>query len=312
LLHNGGDYQARHKKSMVKKLAIIFAILIAAFVGGWIYFNSRKNPAPIVVENPAPATAPSATAPARSATPSPSEPSVPEAAGKMPPPSAPAAFAPRSGETLEFNAIVPKLNSTIATIRLLVGSLRPIDQKSAWHFQAFAHTENPYRMVFELDDQFDSYSDPANNMASLQYEMHLSERGQKSDSVQRMLPSPDEPAPANATAARVLKGTRDPLGMLQFLRGVDWNKTTEVRSPVYDGRKLYDARASLASRNVSVTVPAGTYNASKIEIHVFENGAEMKDAHFFLYLSNDPSRIPVLMEAVLPVTNARVELTKMK
>jgi len=297
------DSVVRLINSMGKKITILVVILIAAFAGGWIYFNSTKNPAPIVVENPAIAPAPSPASRAPSA----AAPSLPEPTAKTP-----AAFTPRSGETLEFNAIVPKLDSTIATIRLLVGDRRPIDQKSAWHFQAFAHTENPYRMVFELDDQFDSYSDPANNMASLQYEMHLSERGQKSDSVQRMLPSPDEPAPANATAARVLKGTRDPIGMLQFLRGVDWSKTAEVRSPVYDGRKLYDARASLASRNVSVTVPAGTYNASKIEIHVFENGVETKDAHFFLYLSNDSARLPVLMEAVLPVTNARVELTKIK
>lgn len=299
---------------MIKKLAILVLILVAAGVGAgaWVYFRNRSN-APVVVENPPPPSPPHGLAPASPALPSSGAASVAvEPPAKAPAPSAPAAFTPRSGETLEFNAIVPKLNSTIATIRLLIGSLRPIDQKSAWHFQAFAHTENPYRMVFELDDQFDSYSDPANNMASLQYEMHLSERGQKSDSVQRMLPSPEEPAPANAAAARVLKGTRDPLGMLQFLRGVDWSKTAEVHSPVYDGRKLCDARASLASRNVSVTVPAGIYNASKIEIHVFENGAEMKDAHFFLYLSNDAARIPVLMEAVLPVTNARVELTKMK
>jgi len=40
-------------------------------------------------------------------------------------------------------------------------------------------------MVFELDDQFDSYSDAA-TLASMQYEMHLSERGQKVESVQRM------------------------------------------------------------------------------------------------------------------------------
>ena len=39
---------------------------------------------------------------------------------------------------------------------------------------------------------------------------------------------------------------------------------------------------------------------------------EMKDVHFFLYLANDALRTPVLMEAVLPVATARVELTKAK
>jgi len=217
----------------------------------------------------------------------------------------------RSGETLEYEVDVTKLNSTIANIKLVVGEQKNIAGKPAWHLQAFAHTENPYRMVFELDDQFDSYSEPA-ALTSLQYEMHLSERGQKIDSVQRLLSSMKETAPAGEIAARVLPGTRDPLGMLNFLRNVDWSKTGEARSPVYDGRKLYDVRAVLQSRSQAVVVPAGKYHATKIEIHVIDNGTEMKDTHFLLYLANDATRTPVLMEAVLPIATARLGLTKIK
>jgi hypothetical protein len=93
---------------------------------------------------------------------------------------------------------------------------------------------------------------------------------------------------------------------------VDWTRTSEVRSPVWDGHKLYDVRAVLAGKSSAVSVPAGKYNTIKIEIHVLDNGVEMKDAHFLLYLTNDVARLPVLMEAVLPVATARVELTKMK
>jgi len=220
-------------------------------------------------------------------------------------------FAPRSGETLEYAANVTQLNSTIADLKLVVGEKRSFAGKSTWHLQAFAHTENPYRMVFELDDQFDSYSD-ASNMASLQYEMHLNERGQKVDYILRILTSPNEPAPANTTAARVLPGTRDPLGTLQFFRGVDWSKTRTVRCPVYDGRKLYDVRAVLVGAAEEVKVPAGDYTTSKIEIHVVDNGTEMKDAHFWLYLADDGARTPVQMEAVLPFATAKVVLIKAK
>lgn len=219
------------------------------------------------------------------------------------------AFAPRSGETLEYDANITQLNSTVASLKLMVNEKQPFGTKTSWHFQAFAHTENPYRMIFELDDQFDSYSE-APNMTSLQYEMHLSERGQKVDSVERMLPSLKDPAPNGASAARVLPGTRDPLGMLEFLRGVEWSTTPEVRSPVYDGHKLYDVRAARVGNSAAVSVPAGKFTASKIEIRVFDNGAEMKDAHFLLYLANDAARTPVLMEAVLPVATARIELKK--
>ncbi|HXM90164.1 MAG TPA: DUF3108 domain-containing protein [Candidatus Dormibacteraeota bacterium] len=214
----------------------------------------------------------------------------------------------RAGETWQYSANVSKLNN-VANLRLKVAEKRNFLGKSAWHLQAFAHTENPLRMVFALDDQFDSYSDAA-TLVSLQYEMHLNEKGQTVDSVQRMSPAVREPAPANAIAAQVLPGTRDPLGMMQYLRTVDWAKTPEVRSPVYDGHKLYDVHARLQARGEPVTVPAGNFNTLKIELQVLDNGVELKDAHFILYLSNTEARLPVLLEAVMPFAVARVELVK--
>jgi hypothetical protein len=213
-----------------------------------------------------------------------------------------------AGEVLEFSANVSKLNN-VANLRLQVNEQRNFLGKNAWHLQAFAHTENPLRMVFSLDDQFDSYSDAA-SMTSLQYEMHLNERGQRVDSVQRMSASGRDVAPDNVTEARVLVGTRDPLGMMQYLREVDWAKTREVRSPVYDGHKLYEVHARLESVSEDVSVPAGHFRASKIAIQVFDNGVEMKDAQFALYLANNASHTPVLIEAVIPVATARVELVK--
>jgi len=43
--------------------------------------------------------------------------------------------------------------------------------------------------------------------------------------------------------------------MMQYLRNVDWAKTPEVRSPVYDGHKLYDARAMLTGTSANVMFP---------------------------------------------------------
>ena len=213
-----------------------------------------------------------------------------------------------AGETWQYSANVSKLNS-VANLQLKVVEKRNVSGKSVWHLQAFAHTENPLRMVFTLDDQFDSYSD-ASTLVSLQYEMHLNEKGQIVNSVQRLTANGREPAPADAIAVRVLPGTRDPLGMMQYLRTVDWSKVPEVHSPVYDGHKLYDVYARLQARGEQVTVPAGNFSALKIELRVLDNGAEMKDAHFVLYLTDTEARTPVLLEAVMPFAVARVELTK--
>lgn len=212
----------------------------------------------------------------------------------------------RTGEVLEFTANVSKL-SNVANLRVSVLDQQGFLGKTVWHLRADAHTENPLRMVFAIDDQFDSYSD-SRALTSVQYEMHLNERGEKVESVQRMMISGR--APADATAAIVLPGTRDPLGMLEYLRSVDWTKSAELRSPVYDGRKLYDVHALFMGSGQRVSVPAGDFATSKIELRVFDNGAEMKDSHFFLYLADNSSRSPVLLEAVLPFADARVELVR--
>jgi hypothetical protein len=229
-----------------------------------------------------------------------------EESAKKPPGEPDAGLPLRSGEVLEYTANVANLTN-VADLTLQVREHRPFFGKNAWHLQASAHTENPLRMIFTLDDQFDSYSD-ASTMASLQYEMHLNERGEKVESVQRMTTTGTEPAPPHVTEARVLPGTRDPLGFLQYLRNVDWPKTGQVRGPVYDGHALYDVRAELAGTGQVVTVPAGSYKAAKIEIHVFQDGQEMKDAHFTMYLAGNAVHTPLLLEAVMPVATAKVEL----
>jgi hypothetical protein len=300
---------------MAKKLIWLLFVCVVLLGAGWYLYWKLARPIPndIPVASNWPAIAPAEPPASSNVTgnhASPPTGAVEPVEKKEPPGGAPG-FVLRQGETLEYDANITKLNSTVARLKISALEKRNHGGKGTWHLQAFAHTENPYRMVFELDDQFDSYSDAA-SMTSVQYEMHLSERGQKVDSVQRMMSSLKDPVRPGEAAARVLPGTRDPLGMLHYLRSVDWSSTSEVRSPVYDGHKLYDVRAVLVGKPVTVTVPAGKYAAIKIEIHVMDNGVQMKDAHFLLYLTNDAARLPVQMEAVLPFATARVALTRWK
>lgn len=231
---------------MTKKIIWVLWICIFLFaVGPLIYWRLSRTrpPSTIAVSNwpnVPPATTPTAsTAPVKTATAAPPVSGLP---AKKENATAEPEFALRPGETLEYAANLPKLNSTVANLKIVAIEKRNNGRKGSWHLQAVAHTENPYRMVFQLDDQFDSYSDAA-SMTSVQYEMHLSERGQTAEIVERMLTSPTDPPPMGTSGVRVLPGTRDPLGMLEYLRGVDWSRTSEVHSPVFDGHKLYQVRA---------------------------------------------------------------------
>ncbi len=274
----------------------------AGAAAGWLLRGSQPRPAlsaPVHAGAPGAAASLTATAEQNSETPPARRPGAAPARKAEPDAWLPA------GETLAFRAHLAKLTN-VAGLRLVAGERGDFLGRKSVHLQAFANTQNPLRMVFELDDRFDSYSEAA-GLTSLQYEMHLSERGQKQTTVLR-LSSGTEPAPAGMTVARVLPGTRDPLGMMYYLRAVDWTMTPEVRSPVFDGRKLYEVRARLAGQPEKVSVPAGEFQASRIAVQVFEGGKELKDASFVVYLAATAARTPVLLEAVLPIGNARVEL----
>ena len=292
----------------IATFAVLAALVCAAGAFYWTHgvrssprFSKALRPAPVPAASPVSANMEMSVQPA---------PSTVAEPGTAPSPSSEATAPFRAGEVLEFAADVAKL-SNVANLRLQIVDRRNFFGKNAWHLQAFARTENPLRMMFELDDQFDSYSDAA-TLASLQYEMHLSERGEKQESIQRMTTTGAEHAAANATQTRVVPGTRDPLGLMQYLRTVDWEKVREVRGPVYDGHKLYDVRAAYAGAAGGIAVPAGTFATSKIDLRVFDTGVELKDAHFTLYLASNPARTPVLLEAVMPFATARVALVKMK
>ena len=293
---------------MTKVFATAAIIATLACAAGAFYWAFEIGPS-TRVSKASPTAQVSPAPPEKASFAVPPTPSKAVEATEQPAPSEPATPF-RAGEVLDFSAEVAKL-SNVANLRLQIVERHNFFGKSAWHLQAFAHTENPLRMMFELDDQFDSYSDAA-TLSSLQYEMHLNERGEKQESIQRLTSGGPERTTPNATETHVVPGTRDPLGMMQYLRTVDWDRVHEVRSPVYDGHKLYDVRASYGGGAGSIAVPAGNFPASKIELRVFDDGVEVKDAHFILYLAGNAARTPVLLEAVMPFATARVALVKMK
>ena len=303
-------FEARFTQNGMSKITNTLATVVAmACVAGLYYWSRGLGSSTRASKTSHPTSVSAGSTNSENA--SPSRPATaPKPAGFADRPSPTEAATPlRAGEVLEFAADVAKL-SNVANLRLQILERRDFFGKNAWHLQAFAHTENPLRMMFELDDQFDSYSDAA-TLSSLQYEMHLSERGEKQESIQRMITGAPERSAPNATQTHVVPGTRDPLGMMQYLRTVDWSKAREVHGPVYDGHKLYDVRATYAGGE-GVTVPAGTFATSKIDLRVFDEGVEMKDAHFTLYLASTAAHTPVLLEAIMPFATARVALIKMK
>jgi hypothetical protein len=212
-----------------------------------------------------------------------------------------------AGERLSYRVLWSRYSVNAGTIDFTVVEHRDFFGHSAWHFRATAQTVSTMRIVYPLDDQFDSYTD-AIQLTSLQYEAYLHEQGKDQSSSWRMI-SDGSPAPHDASAARVLPGTRDAIGLLYALRAVDWKSTPEFRTPVFDGRNLYDVVARLAQPSGQITLGSGTATASKIDLRVLQHGEDVAGTHFSLWLGQDAARTPLLIEAELPIGTARVEAT---
>lgn len=210
------------------------------------------------------------------------------------------------GENLDYRVLFSKYAVNAAKIETSVIEQRDFFGHSAWHFRAVAHTMDTTRSLFAIDDQFDSYTSAA-DLFSLQYEMYLHEQGKAQTNVYRMTTDSD-PAPPNVTAVRVVSGTRDAISFLYSLRAADWQRTPELKMPVFDGRHLYDVIASVDTPQGNVTVPAGNLSAFRVAIRVFDHGKEMADTRFWLWMSKDAAHTPVLVEAEIPFGTARIEL----
>jgi hypothetical protein len=236
----------------------------------------------------------------------------PKSSAKAPATPAALAAAPvpfRAGEILEYRVLFSKYAVNAAKIETSVVEQRTFFGHLAWHFRAAAHTMDTTRMLFAIDDQFDSYTSAA-SLFSLQYEMYLHEQGKEQTSLYRMTTNAD-PAPEDVTAVRVAPGTRDAIGFLYTLRAADWQRVPELKAPVFDGRRLYDAVARIDTPQASVSVPAGNFSAFRVAIRLFDHGKELTDTRFWLWIARNAAHTPVLVEAEIPFGTARIEMLHM-
>jgi hypothetical protein len=211
-----------------------------------------------------------------------------------------------SGENLEYRVLFSKYAVNAAKIETSVVEQRNFYGHPAWHFRAVAHTQYTTRALMAIDDEFDSYTSAA-NLFSLQYEMYLHEQGKAQTNLYRMS-SDGEPAPADATAVRVAPGTRDAISFLYNIRAADWQRTPELRVPVFDGHHLYDVVARIDTPQGTVTVPGGNFAAFRVALHVFDHAKEMTDTRLWVWITKDAAHTPVLVEAEIPFGTARIEL----
>jgi hypothetical protein len=216
----------------------------------------------------------------------------------------PMPFSP--GESLNYRVSWSAFSSA-AAVQLSVVERRVLYGWPTWHFRAAAQTTGSVSSLFPIEDQFDSYTD-AETLECRQFETHLNEFGKISDQVYHLVPD-GQKSRVPGPSVIVMPGTRDALGALFSLRAVDWQRTPEVRAPVYDGHDILEMSARRDVPGEAVSVPAGNYTASRISVSVFQYQKELTTIHVVIWLANDAARTPVVLQATLPFGTLRAELS---
>jgi len=212
----------------------------------------------------------------------------------------------QSGEQLEYRLSWANF-LTAATVHLTIVERRELYGWDAWHFRATGSSEQPLRTLFAIDDEFDSYTD-ASSFVGRQFEMYLDELGRKDTN--RMELTPQGTVPRGSVASVIVPpATRDPLGFLESVRAINWEREPELRVPVFDGKNLYEIRAARDALNEKISVPGLTCNATRVAIHVFQKGVELDRTKIAIWLQRDGPRMPVAVQAELPLGEFRMELS---
>lgn len=217
------------------------------------------------------------------------------------PPSSPAL---RIGEILNYR-IDWRRFSGAATARLQIVDRREFFGAASWHFRAALHTAAPLRAFYPVDDEIDSYA-LSSGLQSHKYHEHFREFGRPVDT-DALLVSPAEPSNSTLPSVIVPPDTRDALSAIYFLRSIDWKAVAETRTPVFDGQDVYTMIAT-KEKTEFVQIAAGSFNATRISIHLLDGTREIPDEHFTIWLANDLAQTPILGEAHLAIGALRVEL----
>jgi hypothetical protein len=101
--------------------------------------------------------------------------------------------------------------------------------------------------------------------------------------------------------------THDVIGGLYYLRTLTLEPGQSLQAPVSDGKKAVAAKIEAQQRE-EIKVPDGTYKTIRYEIFLFDNVLYRRSGHLYVWLSDDPRRLPVQIRARMAFTVGTITL----
>lgn len=210
-----------------------------------------------------------------------------------------------NGESLVFE--LSWLGIVGGTAELKVEAPAEHDGTLAYRITSHARSNQFFTKIYPVDDQIESLVE-ARRFRSLKYEKHLNEGGKHREELVRFDPVRNvavERGNEVATPAEVL----DALAALYWVRGMDLAMGKSVQVPVHASGKNYQLTVDVLGREKLHTA-FGDRMAWKLEPHQQYEGVFAKKGRLWVWISDDPGRLPLLMKSTLTIGSIAARLVE--
>lgn len=201
-----------------------------------------------------------------------------------------------AGEQLVFE--VSWLGIVAGTLEMTVEPPRPSDAPPAYRITSTARSNPFFTRIFPVDDRIESVA-AATPFRSLRFSKRLRE-GSKAIDEEILFDPARNVALFEGQEVATPERVQDSLSALYYLRTLPLEPGNSLQVPVHSGGRNYDLLVDVLARE-RIETPFGRRVAIKVEPHRGYEGVFDRRGRLWVWLADEPSRLPLLMRSELPI-----------
>ncbi|MBF0287279.1 MAG: DUF3108 domain-containing protein [SAR324 cluster bacterium] len=199
----------------------------------------------------------------------------------------------------------------------------PILHKETWHrhFRTEVKSLESYENIYRIHDVMESISD-SHDFRIAQFLFKQDEQSFFSNHFwkQKSLVFDHEHCLVTETIRRenkkdkvksfaLIRGAKDTLGMIYYLRTLDYEINIPQRTMVYSSEKNWWLETYPIAKE-KVTVPAGEFSATKLKLTTYLGKELQQQGDVYLWIADTPNRPVVLIHGDVKIGSLRFEMTE--
>ena len=210
------------------------------------------------------------------------------------------------GEKLTFSVRYGFLRAGIATME--VAGKVTCGGGECLHIVSEAHSTMPFSLFYEVEDRVESFID-AKHLYTWRYEKTLREGSYRDHEVVVFDQQNNLATYPDGKKVSVPQGVQDVLSSLYYVRTMEIEVGKSIFIDNHADEKNYALEVRVL-RIEEVKVPAGTYQCYVLEPILRAAGIFQHKGRLTVWLSTDPSHIPVMMKSKIVIGSIDAVLTE--